>query len=115
MGSEVAALDVEGVVADAAAVAAALGAVAEVEGLFAVLGAVTGADEPAFSPGVYTGGSSSTVYSRIRWPRAQLTSTRKVTNGSGTDSLERTVNTSRPPFLATLKVNEDRNGGRSMP
>ena len=54
-------------------------------GVLAVLGAVTGAEEPAFSPGVYTGGSSSTVYSRIRWPRAQLTSTRKVTKGSGID------------------------------
>src|ERR1035441_2817379 len=49
----------------------------------ATAGAVTGAVEFGFSPGVYTGGSSRTVYSRINRPRAQFTSTREVTNGSG--------------------------------
>ena len=89
---------------------AAAGAVA------AVVGAVTGAEELAFSPGVYTGGSRSTVYSRIRRPRAQFTSTRKVTNGSGMASVERTSKTSRPSLLfATLNVSVERNGGRSMP
>src|SRR5579862_5658134 len=85
-------------------------------GAVAVAGAVTGADELAFSPGVYTGGSRSTVYSRIRRPRAQFTSTRKVTNGSGIASLERTSKTSRPSLLfAILNVSVERNGGRSMP
>src|SRR6185437_3852867 len=32
--------------------------------------------------GTYTGGSSSTVYSRIRWPRSQLASTSRVSTGS---------------------------------
>jgi hypothetical protein len=94
--------------------AAPLGAACELAP--AVLGAVTAAEDPAFSPGVYTGGSRSTVYSRIRWPRAQLTSTRKVTKGSGIESVERTIKTSWPSLLLpTLKVNEVRNGGRSMP
>src|SRR5277367_6687124 len=85
-------------------------------GTAAVLGAVTGAEERAFSPGVYTGGSSSTVYSRIKRPRAQFTSTKKVTNGSGIASVECTNRTSRPSLLLpTLKVNVDRNGGRSIP
>src|SRR5271156_760030 len=39
----------------------------------AVVGAATGAADAADSPGVYTGGSSSTVYSRIKRPRAQFT------------------------------------------
>ena len=119
VGSDVAADEGEGAVVDSVPIAAALGALAAaVCGLeaLAVLGAVTGAEEPAFSPGVYTGGSSSTVYSRIRWPRAQLTSTRKVTNGSGIESVERTIRTSWPSLLLpTLKVNEARNGGRSIP
>jgi len=81
-----------------------------------VVGAATGADERALSPGVYTGGSSSTVYSRIRRPRAQFTSTRKVTNGSGMESVDRTNRTSRPslPF-PTLNVTVARKGGLSMP
>jgi hypothetical protein len=117
-GSDVAADEGDGAVS--APVAAALGAAAAcgLDGLavLAVLGAVTGAEEPAFSPGVYTGGSSSTVYSRIKWPRAQLTSTKKVTKGSGIDSVERTLKTSRPSLLLpTLKTNDARNGGRSMP
>ena len=67
---------------------------------------------PACTPG----GSSSTVYSRIKRPRAQFTSTRKVTNGSGMASVELTNRTSRPSLLLpTLKVSDDRNGGRSMP
>jgi hypothetical protein len=82
----------------------------------AVLGAVTGAVVLAFSPGVYTGGSRSTVYSRIKRPRAQFTSTRKVTNGSGIASVERTSSTSRPSLLLpTLNVSVERNGGRSIP
>src|SRR5450755_1305670 len=92
------------------------GGAADGFGAAAVVGAVTGAAEPARSPGVYTGGSSSTVYSRIKRPRAQLTSTRKVTNGSGIASVERTKSTSRPSLLlATLNVSEDRNGGLSIP
>ncbi len=59
-------------------------------GAAATVGAVTGAALLAVSPGVYTGGSSNTVYSRIRRPRAQLTSTKNVTNGSGMASVERT-------------------------
>src|ERR1700677_2843597 len=115
VGWDVAADEGDGAVVDSAPVAAALGAVCGLDAL-AVLGAVTGAEEPAFSPGVYTGGSSSTVYSRIRRPRAQLTSTRKVTNGSGMASVERTCRTSRPSLpLPTLKVSDDRNGGRAMP
>src|ERR1019366_4746005 len=82
----------------------------------ATAGAVTGAVEFGFSPGVYTGGSSRTVYSRINRPRAQFTSTRKVTNGSGIASVERTSSTSRPSLLfPTLKLSDDRNGGWSMP
>src|SRR5580704_6325484 len=85
-------------------------------GAGALVGAVTGVALLAVSPGVYTGGSSSTVYSRIRRPRAQLTSTKKVTKGSGIESVERTSKTSRPSLLLpTLKVSVDRNGGRSMP
>src|SRR5450631_2663013 len=82
----------------------------------ATAGAVTAAEEFGFSPGVYTGGSSRTVYSRINRPRAQFTSTRKVTNGSGIASVERTSSTSRPSLLfPTLKFSDDRNGGWSMP
>ena len=43
-----------------------------------------------------TGGSSSTVYSRTRWPRAQSTSTSSVANGSLTASAECTCSTVRP-------------------
>src|SRR6266446_6529275 len=38
-----------------------------------VAGALTGEPDTADWPGVYTGGSSSMVYSRTRWPRAQFT------------------------------------------
>jgi hypothetical protein len=80
------------------------------------VGAVIAAAELALSPGVYTGGSSSTVYSRIKRPRAQFTSTRKVTNGSGIASSECTNSTSRPSLpLPTLKVSEAKKGGLSMP
>src|ERR1700722_5290940 len=79
-------------------------------------GGLTGAALLAISPGVYTGGSSRTVYSRIRRPRAQFTSTRNVTKGSGMASVECTSKGSGPSLpLPTLKVNVDRNGGRSMP
>ena len=82
----------------------------------ATVGAVTGAALLAVSPGVYTGGSSNTVYSRMRRPRAQFTSTKNVTNGSGIASVERTSRASRPSLpLPTLKDRVDRNGGRSMP
>src|SRR5579863_3129261 len=82
----------------------------------ATVGALTGAALLAVSPGVYTGGSSRTVYSRIRRPRAQFTSTRNVTKGSGMASVERTSRASRPSLpLPTLKVNVERNAGRSMP
>ena len=92
--------------------ARALGA----EGAGDVIAPATGAAELARSPGVYTGGSSNTVYSRIRRPRAQFTSTKKVTKGSGIESVERTCNTSRPSLLLpTLNVSVDRKGGRSMP
>ncbi len=80
------------------------------------VGAATGAALLAVSPGVYTGGSSNTVYSRMRRPRAQFTSIKKVTNGSGIASVECTNKVSRPSLpLPTLKVSVDRNGGRSMP
>src|SRR5882757_1960175 len=96
--------------------AAAAGAAAVAGGLAEVVGAATGADERALSPGVYTGGSSSTVYSRIRRPRAQFTSTRKVTNGSGMESVDRTNRTSRPSLaFPTLNVTVARKGGLSMP
>jgi hypothetical protein len=82
----------------------------------AVVGAATAEAELGFSPGVYTGGSSSTVYSRIKRPRAQFTSTRNVTNGSGIASVECTSRASRPSLpLPTLKVRLDKNGGLSMP
>ena len=85
-------------------------------GAAGVVGTATVAGELAFSPGVYTGGSSSTVYSRINRPRAQLTSTRKVTKGSGIESVERTNKASRPSLpLPTVKVSVDRNGGLSIP
>src|SRR6202167_858335 len=85
-------------------------------GADALVGAVTGVALLAVSPGVYTGGSNSTVYSRIKRPRAQLTSTKKVTKGSGIASVDRTSRTSRPSLLLpTLNVMVDRNGGRSMP
>ena len=51
-------------------------------------GGATGALATADSPGAYTGGSSSIVYSRTRWPRDQLTSTSSVTNGSVIGSVE---------------------------
>src|ERR1700730_6850035 len=80
----------------------------------ATVGAVTGAALRAVSPGVYTGGSSNSVYSRISRPRAQFTSTRNVTNGSGIASVERTSKASRPSLpLPTLKIRVERNGGRS--
>src|ERR1700722_9643094 len=97
--------------------AVALGAgVARRAGGAVTVGALTGAALLAVSPGVYTGGSSRTVYSRIRRPRAQFTSTRNVTKGSGMASVECTSKGSGPSLpLPTLKVNVDRNGGRSMP
>ena len=105
-----------GTAAGAAAGAAAAGAAAVAGAEAEVVGAATGAEERALSPGVYTGGSSSTVYSRIRRPRAQFTSTKKVTNGSGMESVDRTSRTSRPSFaLPTLKVTVARKGGLSMP
>jgi hypothetical protein len=56
-----------------------------------------------------TGGSSSTVYSRSRRPRAQLASTRIVTNGSVTERFEVTLIAARPSRLRwTEKVNEVR-------
>src|SRR5258708_11420895 len=91
-------------------------AVARWAGAAGTVGAVTGAALLAVSPGVYTGGSSNTVYSRIRRPRAQFTSTKNVTKGSGIASLERTNKASWPSLpLPTLNVSVDRNGGRSMP
>src|SRR5450631_2113434 len=102
--------------AAATGAAAAAGAATVAGGVAEVVGAATGADERALSPGVYTGGSSSTVYSRIRRPRAQFTSTRKVTNGSGMESVDRTKRTSRPSLaLPTLKLTVARKGGLSMP
>src|SRR5271166_726515 len=95
-GSDVVDTAVDGA-AGASEEAAAAGACAGgVGGAFAVagggwaalVGAVIGAAAFWFSPGVYTAGSSSTVYSRIRRPRDQFTSTRKVTNGSGMASVE---------------------------
>src|ERR1700722_3349857 len=95
---------------------AAGAAAARRAGAAATVGAVTGAELFGDSPGVYTGGSSSTVYSRIKWPRAQFTSTRNVTKGSGIASVDRPSKASRPSLpLPTLKVSVERNGGRSMP
>src|SRR5882672_7877394 len=53
-----------------------------------VAGALTGALATADLPGVYTGGSSNMVYSRTRWPRAQLTSTSSVIKGSEIASVD---------------------------
>src|SRR6187455_3766345 len=71
-------------------------------------GVATGASATA-GPGAYTGGSSSTVYSRSNRPRGQLASMRKVTNGSVTGLGEVTRRTSRPlESRSTAKVNSDR-------
>jgi hypothetical protein len=51
------------------------------------------------APGVNTGGSISMEYSRTRWPRAQLTSTRSVAMGSDTASEECTWMTVWPSLV----------------
>ena len=79
-----------------------------------VVGAATGGAALGFCSN--TGGSRRTVYSRTSWPRGQLTSTRKVMNGSVIVSTERTDSTVRPPASrATVKVRSDRYCGRSSP
>ncbi len=66
-------------------------------------GAATGAfAAPWF--GVYTGGSSSIVYSRTRCPRAVSTSTNRVTNGSVIESVDFSLMTSRPSAVRCVRT-----------
>src|SRR5262245_43721396 len=62
-------------------------------------GAAAAAPAPASWPGVYTGGSNKTVYSRISLPRAQLASMSSVRKGSVIASVERSLITSLPSGL----------------
>ena len=67
-----------------------------------VAGAPPGALATADWPGVYTGGSSSIVYSRTRRPRAQFTSTSSVTKGSEIASVDLSLMTWRPSGVRTV-------------
>ena len=63
-----------------------------------------------------TGGSSSTVYSRSKRPRAQLASTSRVTKGSVTERFELTLMVARPSRERLIEKSKlDRYAGRSMP
>ena len=63
-------------------------------------GAATGAVRRRAGPGVYTGGSSSTVYSRTSLPRAQFTSSEQREERLGDrPRAERSLMTSRPSAL----------------
>src|ERR1700731_4301018 len=69
-----------------------------------VTGALTGALATADWPGVYTGGSSNMVYSRTRWPRAQLTSTSSVMKGSEIASVDLSLSIWRPSGMRTVRI-----------
>src|ERR1700726_3134944 len=69
-----------------------------------VTGALTGALATADWPGVYTGGSSNMVYSRTRWPRAQLTSTSSVIKGSEIASVDLSLSIWRPSGVRTVRI-----------
>src|SRR5580765_5205335 len=69
-----------------------------------VAGALTGALATADLPGVYTGGSSNMVYSRTRWPRAQLTSTSSVIKGSEIASVDLSLSIWRPSGVRTVRI-----------
>ncbi len=66
-----------------------------------VAGAARGALATAEGLGVYTGGSSSIVYSRIRSPCDQVTCTSRVTNGSVIGSVDFSLTTWRPSGVRT--------------
>src|ERR1700694_1402499 len=79
-----------------------------------VAGALTGALATADLPGVYTGGSSNMVYSRTRWPRAQLTSTSSVIKGSEIASVDLSLSIWRPSGVRTVRIwRPERHAGES--
>ena len=69
-----------------------------------VAGALTGALATAEPPGVYTGGSSSTVYSRTRCPRDQFTSSSSVIKGSEIASVDLSLSIWRPSGARTVRT-----------
>src|SRR5882762_312183 len=69
-----------------------------------VAGALTGEPATPDWPGVYTGGSSSMVYSRTRWPRAQFTSTSSVIKGSEIASVDLSLSIWRPSGARTVRT-----------
>src|ERR1700721_2958582 len=69
-----------------------------------VTGALTRELATADWPGVYTGGSSNMVYSRTRWPRAQLTSTSSVIKGSEIASVDLSLSIWRPSGVRTVRI-----------
>src|SRR4030088_129136 len=69
-----------------------------------VTGALTAVLATADWPGVYTGGSSNMVYSRTRWPRAQLTSTSSVMKGSEIASVDLSLSIWRPSGMCTVRI-----------
>src|ERR1700730_7900196 len=69
-----------------------------------VTGALTAVFAAADWPGVYTGGSSNMVYSRTRWPRAQLTSTSSVMKGSEIASVDLSLSIWRPSGMRTVRI-----------
>src|ERR1700694_338108 len=79
-----------------------------------VAGALTGALATADLPGVYRGGSSNMVYSRTRWPRAQLTSTSSVIKGSEIASVDLSLSIWRPSGVRTVRIwRPERHAGES--
>jgi NAD-dependent SIR2 family protein deacetylase len=78
-------------------------------------GVVTGAGVSGCE-GMNTGGSSRTVYSRTRRPRAQAASTSSVTYGSVTERFDVTRMVARPSCeRLTEKSKLLRYAGRSIP
>src|ERR1700680_1313508 len=100
----------------AAAGLSALRAIAPSRAPGPVAGALTGALATADWPGVYTGGSSNIVYSRTRWPRAQLTSTSSVIKGSEIASVDLSLSIWRPSGVRTVRIwRPERYAGQSRP
>src|ERR1700682_96084 len=88
----------------AAAGLSALRAIAPSRAPEPVAGALTGALATADWAGVYRGGSSNMVYSRTRWPRAQLTSTSSVIKGSEIASVDLSLSMWRRSGVRTVRI-----------
>src|SRR5579862_1368971 len=69
-----------------------------------VEGALSAAPAAAEGPGVYTGGSSSMVYSRTRCPCDQFTSSSSVINGSEIASVDLSLRTWRPSGVRAMRT-----------